>query len=67
MRTTLDLDDELMGALLARFPGSSKTHAVETAIRAYLTSDSASRLRQLAGSIEIEDLSEALRKQDRAT
>jgi len=68
MRPTLELDDELISALLARLPGLSKTEAVETAIRAYLGSDdSARRLRRLAGSMKIDDRSGVLRKQDRST
>jgi Bacterial antitoxin of type II TA system, VapB len=35
MRTTLELDDGRMEALLARHPGATKREAVEIAIRAY--------------------------------
>ncbi len=45
MRTTLDLSDALMDALLARHPGASKREAVETAIRAYLAADATERIR----------------------
>lgn len=65
MRTTLDLDDDLMAALLARTPGLSKTEAIERALRAYLADDAASRLRALAGAVEIEDVSAAMRERDR--
>lgn len=34
MRTTLDIDDDLLDALLSRHPGTSKTQAIEDAIRA---------------------------------
>lgn len=62
MRTTLDLDDRLFEALLARHPGASKTEAVERAIREYLAHDAARRLRELRGRVEIEDLSCELRR-----
>ena len=65
MRTTLDLDDELMAALLTRYPGASKTEAIERAVRAYLLSDAATRLRELGGTMEIEDRSAELRSRDR--
>jgi hypothetical protein len=65
MRTTLDLDDALINALLLRLPGCSKTQAIEAAVHAYLAEDSASRLRELAGTVEIEDLSADLRRLDR--
>lgn len=67
MRTTLDLDDELMNALLARFPGSSKTEAVEHAVREYLAMDASRRALELAGRLEIEDVSAELRRIDRHT
>ncbi len=57
MRTTLDLDDGLMSALLARHPGASKREAVENALRAYLALDGVERIRALRGKLEIEDLS----------
>ena len=65
MPMTLDLDDSLMNALLLRLPGHSKTQAIETAVHAYLSDGSTARLRDLAGSLEIEDLSEDLRRRDR--
>jgi Arc/MetJ family transcription regulator len=65
MRTTLDLDDDLIAALLARTPGLSKTEAIERALRAFLADDAASRLRGLAGAVDIEDVSAAMRAGDR--
>jgi len=65
MRTTLNIDDELMTALLERNPGASKTEAVEQAIRAYLERDSVERILALRGKIQIEDLSAQLRAIDR--
>lgn len=56
-----------MSALIARLPGSSKTEAIERAIETYLARDAAERLREIAGSIEIEDVSAELRSRDRST
>jgi hypothetical protein len=67
MRTTLDLDDELMRALLERHPGSSKTQAVEHAIHEYLAADAYARIRALRGKLDIEDVSIELRRIDRHT
>ncbi|MGH2674584.1 MAG: type II toxin-antitoxin system VapB family antitoxin [Actinomycetota bacterium] len=67
MRTTLDIDDELMRMLLSRHPGRSKTEAVEEAIRDYLASDANARIDALRGAIEIVDVSEESRRQDRHT
>ncbi|MFA5786737.1 MAG: type II toxin-antitoxin system VapB family antitoxin [Actinomycetota bacterium] len=65
MRTTLDIDDEILSALLARHPGTSKREAVEWAIRAALTEDAAARTRALAGSVPVEDVSREMRRKDR--
>jgi Arc/MetJ family transcription regulator len=65
MRTTLDLDDELMSALLARHPGATKARAVEHAIEDYLRRDAVRKLEDLVGRIEIEDVSKELRRMDR--
>ena len=62
MRTTLDLDDELLRALLERHPGVSKRKAVERAIRSYLTKDAAGRVQALRGRLPIEDVSAELRR-----
>lgn len=62
MRTTLDIDDDLVKALIARHPGISRTEAIELAIRSYLATEAAEGLRALAGKIDIEDLT-PLRKQ----
>jgi len=67
MRTTLDIDDALMEALLSRVPGVTKTEAIERALRAFLADDAAARLRALAGTLEIEDVSQDLRRRDRRT
>jgi len=65
MRTTLEIDDELLASLLARHPGASKREAVERAIAGYLATDAAARTRALAGNVEIEDVSAELRRADR--
>lgn len=67
MRTTLDIDDDLLRALLARHPGVSKREAVERAIRGYIGSDVVARVRALAGRVEIEDVSAEMRRHDRQT
>jgi hypothetical protein len=67
MRTTLDIDDHLLEALLARHPGVSKREAVERAIAGYLSKDAAARTMALRGSLEIEDASVDLRRVDRRT
>lgn len=67
MRTTLEIEDALIIALLERHPGATKTEAIDRALRAYLENDAVSQLIQLAGNVEIEDLSRELRAQDRYT
>lgn len=65
MRTTLDLDDELMSELQRRLPGVSKTSAVEQAIAAFLDRHAVDQLTRLAGTLEIDDVSAELRGRDR--
>lgn len=67
IRTTLDIDGDLMRTLLARLPGRSKTDAIEYAIEVFLADDSVDRLKKLAGTLEIDDLSSELRALDRTT
>ena len=67
MRTTLDIDDDLLRALLARHPGASKREAVERAIAEYLSKDAAARTIALRGSIDIQEVSAELRRDDRRT
>ena len=55
MRTTLDLDDSLMDALMERFPGKSKTKAVESAIADYLRRDAIRGIRELRGEVAFQD------------
>jgi hypothetical protein len=64
IRTTLDINDQLIMTLLARLPGRSKTDAIEHAIEAFLANDSVERLKQLAGTMDVQDISHELRKLD---
>ncbi len=50
MRTTLDIDDRLLDALMARSPGLSKTKAIERAIDQYVKTDAYERVRALRGA-----------------
>jgi Bacterial antitoxin of type II TA system, VapB len=65
MRTTLDLDDGLVEALVSRHPGLTRTEAIERAIKAYLEGEAVERLLSVAGTFEIEDVSADLRAVDR--
>jgi len=50
---------------MARHPGESKTKAVEVAIAEHLRRGAVDWLLENAGAIEIDDLSEEMRAQDR--
>jgi Arc/MetJ family transcription regulator len=65
MRTTLDLDDDLMAALMARHPGVSKTKAVEAAIEGHVRRGSVDWLLRMRGKLDIEDVSKEMRAIDR--
>lgn len=65
MRTTLDLDNRLMEALMARHPGVSKTKAVQAAIEDHVRRGAVDWLLENAGGIEIEDVSGEMRGIDR--
>jgi len=67
VRTTLEFDDVLLAALMARLPGVSKTEAIQRAVRFYLAHDAVDQLRRLAGTVELEDVSQRLRGSDRTT
>jgi len=67
VRTTLDLDDQLVAALLERHPGRSKTEAIERAIADHLARDVAHDLLALRGKVDIEDTWRDLRAVDRHT
>jgi hypothetical protein len=49
MRTTLDIDDRLLEALMVRSPGLSKTKAIERAIDRFVKADAYERARSLRG------------------
>ncbi|MGH7643467.1 MAG: type II toxin-antitoxin system VapB family antitoxin [Candidatus Dormibacteria bacterium] len=65
MRTTLDLDDALVDALMVTYPGVSKTEAIENAVRGWLQGSASQRLRALAGKLDLEDRSSSMRRADR--
>ncbi len=67
MRTTLDIDDGLLGALMEELPAASESEAIETAIEAYVNHRSAIRLREMAGTVRAEEASTELRHGDRTT
>ena len=56
-----------MATLLARLPGRSKTEAIEEAIGAFLASEATNRLKSLAGTLDLDDVSAAMRRADRST
>jgi hypothetical protein len=65
IRTTLDIDDHLMESLMTRYPGKSKTKAVEAAIAEHLRRGAVDWLLENAGRIEIDDVSKEMRALDR--
>ena len=67
MRTTLELDDRLMNALLAKHPDSTKAEAVARAIESYIREDAYEGLRAMRGTLEVEDVSAGLRAIDRTS
>lgn len=67
MRTTLDINDELLDALMKRLPDATKTEAIEAAIGAYVGREALAQLRGMAGTVDIEDASAGLRRIDRTT
>jgi hypothetical protein len=54
MRTTLNIKDDMMDALLKRTKSKTKTRAVEVAIKEYLEKKSTEDLIALSGNIHIE-------------
>ena len=54
MRTTLNIKDDMMDALLKRTKSKSKTKAVEVAIKDYLEKKAIEDLISLSGNIHIE-------------
>jgi hypothetical protein len=65
MRTTLDIEDRLMEALMARHPGFSKTKAVEAAIEDHVRRRAADELLKMRGKLDLEDVSREMRAIDR--
>lgn len=67
MRTTLDIDDRLLGSLMERLPGTSKTRAIEVAIEEYLAADAYDGLRDMGGKLDFDvDAFAAARAADEA-
>ena len=54
MRLTINVDDELMEALLKRTKSRTKTQAIETAIKEYLDRKAIEDLISLSGKINID-------------
>ena len=54
MRTTINIEDELMEALMAGTKAKTKTKAVELSIREYLEKKSIEDLISLSGKIDID-------------
>jgi hypothetical protein len=54
MRTTINIKDDLMEALLARTKAKTKTEAVELSIREYIEKRSIEDLISLSGRINID-------------
>ena len=54
MRTTINVSDELMNALLKSTKSRTKTQAIETAIREYLDKKAIEDLILLSGKIDID-------------
>ena len=65
IRTTLDINDRLMEALMARHPGASKTKAVEAAIEDHVRRKAVEWLLEMRGKLDIEDVSKEMRAIDR--
>jgi Arc/MetJ family transcription regulator len=65
IRTTLEIDDGLMESLMARYPGKSKTKAVEAAIEDHVRRGAADRLLMMRGRLDLEDISKEMRAVDR--
>lgn len=64
MRTTLDIDDRLLEALMSRSPGLSKTKAIERAIERFVKSDAYEQVRGLRGAFP--DMVDCTAELDRA-
>lgn len=54
MRTTINVNDELMNALMKRTGARTKTQAIVTAIREYLKRTAVEDLISLSGNIDID-------------
>ena len=65
MRTTLDIDRELLDKVVETTGERSKTKAVNKALQEYVRRVSVSELREMAGKYVIDDTREGQREADR--
>ena len=65
MRTTLDIDEELLAKVVQATGEKSKTKAVSSALEEYIRRKAINELRAMAGKIQIDDLREEQRAVDR--
>ncbi len=65
MRTTLDIDERLLGAVVKATGEKSRSKAVQKVLEEYLRHRAIDELRGSAGSISIDDVQEEQRAADR--
>ena len=65
MRTTLDIDERLLGAVVKATGEKSRSKAVQKVLEEYLRHKAIKELRGSAGSISMDDIQEEQRAADR--
>ena len=65
MRTTLDIDERLLGAVVKATGEKSRSKAVQRVLEEYLRHRAIEELRGSAGSISMDDIQEEQRAADR--
>ncbi len=65
MRTTLDIDERLLGAVVKATGEKSRSKAVQKVLKEYLRHRAIAELRDSAGRIGIDDMQEEQRAADR--
>ena len=65
MRTTLDIDERLLGAVVKATGEKSRSKAVQKVLEEYLRHRAIDELRGSAGSISMDDIQEEQRAADR--
>lgn len=65
MRTTLDIDERLLGAVVKATGEKSRSKAVQKVLEEYLRHKAIEELRGSAGSISMDDIQEEQRAADR--